>query len=420
MPQMFKVVPPAAALAILLEHLAAIAPAGGVHVEDLRTETIPTTEALGRVLSEAATASEPLPAFTRSTMDGYAVRAADTYGATESLPAYLTVIGEVAMGQVAETPAGPAQAFLVHTGGMIPPGADAVVMLEQTQKLGSGEIEVLRPVAPGENLVTAGEDIKTGEPLFPAGHLLRPQDIGGLLALGLTHVSVAVRPRVAIISTGDEVVPPEATPGPGQVRDVNTYTVAGLVTEAGGTPLPGGIVPDNYEALLSAARATLDRADILVLSAGSSVSTRDLTAAVVNELGRPGVLVHGVALKPGKPTILGVCAGKPVLGLPGNPVSAMVAAELFLRPLLAHLQGMTEPPAGRYVAATLARNVSSQAGREDHVPVKIIEQDGKVWAEPVLGKSNLIYTLVRANGMIEVPLDANGLHRGDPVRVRMF
>jgi len=392
MPQMFKVVPPAAALAILLEHLA-IAPAEDVHAEGIRTETIPTTEALGRVLSEAPAAPEPLPAFTRSTMDGYAVRAADTYGATESLPAYLTVVGEVAMGQVAETPAGPAQAILVHTGGMIPPGADAVVMLEQTQKLGSGEIEVLRPVAPGENLVTAGEDVKTGEPLFPAGHLLRPQDIGGLLALGITHVSVAVRPRVAIISTGDEIIPPEAVPRPGQVRDVNTYTVAGLVTEVGGIPLPGGIVPDDYEALLGAARAALDR---------------------------PGVLVHGVALKPGKPTILGICAGRPVLGLPGNPVSAMVVAGLFLRPLLAHLQGMTEPPAGRYVAATLARNVSSQAGREDHVPVRIVEQDGKVWAEPVLGKSNLIYTLIRADGTIEVPLDANGLHRGDLVRVRMF
>jgi molybdopterin molybdotransferase len=413
MPQMFKVVPPAAALAILLEHLA-IAPAEDVHAEGIRTETIPTTEALGRVLSEAPAAPEPLPAFTRSTMDGYAVRAADTYGATESLPAYLTVVGEVAMGQVAETPAGPAQAILVHTGGMIPPGADAVVMLEQTQKLGSGEIEVLRPVAPGENLVTAGEDVKTGEPLFPAGHLLRPQDIGGLLALGITHVSVAVRPRVAIISTGDEIIPPEAVPRPGQVRDVNTYTVAGLVTEVGGIPLPGGIVPDDYEALLGAARAALDRADVLV------VSTRDFTADVVNELGRPGVLVHGVALKPGKPTILGICAGRPVLGLPGNPVSAMVVAGLFLRPLLAHLQGMTEPPAGRYVAATLARNVSSQAGREDHVPVRIVEQDGKVWAEPVLGKSNLIYTLIRADGTIEVPLDANGLHRGDLVRVRMF
>jgi molybdopterin molybdotransferase len=279
---------------------------------------------------------------------------------------------------------------------------------------------VLRPVAPGENLVTAGEDVKTGEPLFPAGHLLRPQDIGGLLALGITHVSVAVRPRVAIISTGDEIIPPEAVPRPGQVRDVNTYTVAGLVTEAGGISLPGGIVPDDYEALLGATRAALGRADVLVLSAGSSVSTRDFTADVVNELGRPGVLVHGVALKPGKPTILGICAGRPVLGLPGNPVSAMVAAGLFLRPLLAHLQGMTGPPAGRYVAATLARNVSSQAGREDHVPVRIVEQDGEVWAEPVLGKSNLIYTLVRADGTIEVPLDANGLHRGDPVRVRMF
>ena len=233
-------------------------------------------------------------------------------------------------------------------------------MIEHTQKVDADSIEVLRPVAPGENVIQPGEDINEGDLLFARGHALRPQDIGGLMSLGIIQVEVAAKPRVAIISTGDEVVSPEETPLPGQIRDVNSYTIAGVVTQAGGIPLLSGVVGDQYEVLLAAARAALERADVLVISAGSSVSSRDLTAAVINELGSPGVIVHGVAVKPGKPTILGVCGGKPVLGLPGNPVSAMGVASLFLAPLLAHLQGTRSPP--RVVEAKLTRNVSLAPG----------------------------------------------------------
>ncbi len=410
MPEMFKVLPPTEALEVMLRHLPSV----------VGEEIVSTAGALGRVLAEKLTAQSPLPSFVRSTMDGYAIRSSDSFGATEGLPSYLEVVGEVPMARAAELEIGPGQTAVIYTGGMVPAGADSVIMVEQTQKLDASNIEVLRAVAPGENVIRIGEDVKEGEPLFEAGHVLRPQDLGGLMALGITSVTVAAKPRVAIVSTGDEVIPPHMAPEPGQIRDINTYTIAGLVTQAGGVPLPQGIVSDEYESLFAAARMALADTDVLVISAGSSVSTRDLTAEVVNNLGKPGVVVHGVALKPGKPTILGVCDGKPVIGLPGNPVSAMVVAGLFLIPLLSRMQGDLVAPIPRCVMGKLTRNVPSAPGREDYIPVRLVERDGEVWAEPVFGKSNLIYTLVKADGKIRVPLDSNGLHQGKPVSVELF
>jgi len=410
MPEMFKVLPPADALNVLFERL----PAG------IRVETVATADALDRALAEGLTADTSLPAFPRGTMDGYAVKAGDTFGASESLPAYLTVIGEVPMGRAPHLAIGPGQAAVVYTGGMIPEGADAVVMVERTQRIDASGIEVLRAVAPGENIINVGEDVKEGDPLLEAGHVLRPQDLGGLMALGITSVRAAARPVVAIISTGDEVVPPEQAPGPGQIRDVNSYAVAGLVARSGGIPLLRGIVADEYGSLLSATRDALAIADALVISAGSSVSARDLSADVVNSLGKPGVVVHGVALRPGKPTILGVCDGKPVIGLPGNPVSAMVVAGLFLAPLLQRMQGIVNPPVRRAVTALLSHNIASVPGRVDYLQVRLIDRDGQLWAEPVFGKSNLIYTLVKSDGMICVPLNVSGLHRGVAVEVELF
>ena len=274
----------------------------------------------------------------RSTVDGYAVRAADTYGATAGMPAYLDVIGEAPMGALTEIQVGMGQAVLVHTGGMVPAGADAVIMLEYTSKAGDAplasspniqsgfhaySLEVQRPVANGENCIQVGEDVRAGEPILAGGHTLRPQDLGALLALGILEVQVARQPRVAILSQGDEVVPPEQEPGPGQVRDINSYTLAGFVRQAGGIPLTYPIIPDRQAALDTAAHAAFADADIVVLTAGSSVSYRDLTANTIEGLGEPGILVHGVAVRPGKPTILAICDGKPVFGLPGNPVSCI-------------------------------------------------------------------------------------------------
>jgi molybdopterin molybdotransferase len=410
MPELFTLVPPDEARAILFQHLPV----------SIQAQTISTAEALGRVTAAPLRSPMALPAFPRSTVDGYAVRAADTLGASESLPAYLTVVGEVLMGQAATVEVGPGQTAIVHTGGMIPPGADAVVMVERTQKLDHQDIEVLRPVAVGENIINVGEDILEGEEILPSGHLLRPQDLGGLLAVGLTEVVVSRRPRVALIATGDEVIPPDQPLGPGQVRDINTYTLASLVVQAGGEPWSLGIVSDQFEALKAAAARALAEADMVVLSAGSSVSVRDITADVVNELGQPGVLVHGISFRPGKPTVLAVCNGKPVFGLPGNPVSAMVVFGLLVTPTLWRWQGLARPPQPRTVKARLARNVASAAGREDRIQVRLEQRDDGLWADPVFGKSNLIFILIKADGMIKVTLDQTGLSAGEWVEVRLY
>jgi molybdopterin molybdotransferase len=417
MPEFFNVLPPDEARALLLQHLTAVLP----------SETMPTEAALGRVTAAALLAPHPLPAFRRSTMDGYAVRAADTHGASGSLPAFLSVAGEVLMGREAAVELGAGQAALVHTGGMIPATADAVVQVELTQIIGATphalppfEIEVFKAVASGENVLQVGEDVQTEAQILPQGQLLRPQDLGGLLALGITAITVTRRPRVAILATGDEVVPPQQQTEPGQIRDINSYTVAGQVRQAGGIPLVGGIVPDDLSSLNNAARNALAKADMLVMSAGSSVSVRDMTVQVIEEMGEPGVLFHGVATRPGKPTIVGVVDGKPVLGLPGNPVSAMVQFDMFGVPAIYWLQGLRTWPRRGLVWAKVSQNIASQSGREDYVPARLQETTAGLTATPVFGKSNLIYTLINADGLIKIPLNKGGLLAGEQVEVRLF
>ena len=408
--ELFNVRTPPDALSALLAQLPA----------RVRIEEVPTSEALDRVLGEDVHSPGDLPTFRRSTMDGFAVRAADTFGATEGLPAYLEIVDDVLMGRAPRTALGTGQCARIATGGMLPANADAVVMVEQTQEVGPSTIEALRAVAPGENVVQIGEDVRGGDLILPRGHRLRPQDVGGLVALGITCVPVARRLRVGIVSGGDELVAPEQEPGPAQIRDINSYTLAALIRRDGHTPSLAGIFPDEYAALESAARAALASNDMVILSAGSSVSARDMTAQVVDRLGEPGVLVHGVSLKPGKPTILGVCAGKPVFGLPGNPVSCMVTYDLFVAPTLAHLSGAARPPRTT-VTARLARNIASATGREDYIQVRLERgRDGGLGAVPVFGKSNLIFTLIRADGMLKIPLDAGGLPAGAQVEVVLF
>ncbi len=416
MTEFFNVLAPDEARQLLLDHITPVA----------ESELVPTAEALGRVTAQALFSPQALPAFRRSTMDGYAVRAADTFGASGSLPAFLDVIGEVPMGQAASIELHLAQAALVHTGGMIPETADAVVQVEQTQIVGADtitppyEIEVFKAVAQGENILQVGEDVAEEALILPAGHRLRPQDLGGLLALGITETTVRRRPRVAILATGDEVVPPHEAAGPGQIRDINSYTAAGQVISAGGEPLYGGIIADDLAALQTAAKEALAAADMLVMSAGSSVSFRDMTAQVIAQLGEPGVLFHGVATRPGKPTIGGVADGKPVIGLPGNPVSAMVQFDMLGVPAIYQLLGLARPPQQGLVWAALTTNIASQSGREDYVPARLEKTADGYQATPVFGKSNLIYTLVNADGLMKIPLDQGGLLAGELVEVRLF
>lgn len=410
MTEFLKLVTPDEALSRLNSHLKTL----------VETESIGVSDALGRIVATDLRAPENLPAFTRSAMDGYAVRASDTYGASEGLPAYLKVIGEMPMGNSSSLIVHKGEVVKVHTGGMVADGADAVIMVENTQKVDDVTIEVGRPLAPGENILRIGDDIKAGELLFSSGHVLRPQDIGGLTALGITKVDVFLRPRVSIVSAGDEVISPEKTPAPGQVRDINTYTLSSLVRRAGGIPIPHGIIPDDANELSKAARAGITEAEILVISSGSSVSTRDITASVISSLGKPGVLVHGVSLRPGKPTILAVVNDKPVFGLPGNPVSAMVVFDLFVRPAIYRVGGCTQPPALPTIIARLTHNISSTTGREDYVPVKLEFEKGEYQASPIFGESNLITTMIRADGVAKIPLDKHGLTTGELVSVRLF
>lgn len=411
MPEFLNLLPPPNALQLLLANLS---PAP-------KPETIDTTNALDRVTFAPVVAAQPLPAFPRSTVDGFALRAADTYGCSESLPAYLLLAGEVPMGAAAGLSLKPGQCALIHTGGMLPSGADAVVMVEYTQSARPGEVEVLRTVASGENVLKVGEDVTAGQDVIPAGRRLRPAEIGGLMALGVTRLEVARRPCAGILSSGDEVIPPEHAPGPGQVRDVNSYSLSALVEAAGGEAVRYGIVPDRREALETTARRALEECDLVVITAGSSASARDLTAEVIASLGSPGVLVHGVDVRPGKPTILAVCSSRAVIGLPGNPVSALVIARLFVVPLVEALLGVRDAPPAPSVSARLALNLPSQAGREDWVAVRLAPgptgEKLVYTAEPVFGKSNLIFTLARADGLVRIPPDATGLEAGETVEV---
>ncbi|HVA23324.1 MAG TPA: gephyrin-like molybdotransferase Glp [Chloroflexota bacterium] len=410
MPELFNVLPPAEAYALFLRHFR----------PEPCSETVETTDALDRVTAQSILSPSDLPSFTRATMDGYSVRATDTFGASEGAPAYLKVAGEVPMGATDPVGVGVSDAAVAYTGGMLGRGADAVVMVEHTQQVDATTIEVVRPVAPGENCVQVGEDIRRGEELLPAGHRLRPQDIGGLMALGITTVDVSRRPVVGIMSSGDEVIPPDRAPELGQIRDINSYTCKALVERAGGEPRLLGIAPDRREAMEELARAGLGQADVLVLSAGSSVSSRDLTAEVIISLGKPGILLHGISIHPGKPTILALAGRKPVFGLPGNPVSAMVLFELIVAPTIKRLLGQADPDAYSNVQARLTRRVASAPGREDYVQARLETRAGELRAEPVFGKSNLIFTMVKASGMIHVPLDRSGIEAGEMAEIRLF
>jgi molybdopterin molybdotransferase len=380
-------------------------------------ETVGLADARGRVPAAPVRAPHDLPGFARATVDGYAVRAADTYGASEGLPSYLDVSGAVPMGRAADVAVGPGTAVAMPTGGVIPEGADAVVMVEHTGETMPGTIEVVRPVAPGDGLVRADEDARAGADLLPAGRPLRAQDLGLLAAAGVTAVDVHRRPRVAIVSTGDEVVPPATQHlGTGQVRDATAPALAALVRDAGGEPDPRGIVPDDHDALAAVLRAAVSTCDVVVVSAGSSVGARDETAAVVAELGEPGIWAHGIALRPGKPTLLADCGGVPVIGLPGNPRSALVVFRLVGMPVVRLVGGITRPPPEPAVRARLERSVPSAAGRLDVVQVTV--RDGV--ATPLFGASALLTILTEADGYVLVADDATGLPAGSEVVVTLY
>ena len=381
------------------------------------TETVALTDCLGRVLAEDVFADVDIPDFNRSTMDGFAVKAAATFGASEANPAYLTVRGQIKMGVRPDFSIGAGEAARIATGGMLPDGADSVIMVEHTDTLDDTTIEAYRSVAPGQHVIEKGEDIKNSAPALLKSTRIRPQEAGLLAACGKMSVNVFRRPRVGIISSGDEVVPVDRVPVDGQIRDINTHTLSGQVLAAGGQPVVFGIVGDSREELMEKCRQGLQTADMVMISGGSSVGARDFTVEVLESLPDTEILVHGISISPGKPTILARSAGKAFWGLPGHAVSAMVVFAVVVRPFLDRLCGLADTTRQYPVQAVLSRNLASAQGRVDYVRVKLVESDGSLMADPILGKSGLIHTMVKADGLIAIGMHTEGLDQGAVVQV---
>jgi molybdopterin molybdotransferase len=379
-------------------------------------ENVRLDDALDRVVSEDIVAPADVPGFDRATMDGFAVQSASTFGASESNPAYLEVVGSVHMGRAPDIRVGAGQAARVPTGGMLPAGSDAVVMVEHTDVIDATTVEIHRSVAPGQHMVARDEDVPAGQVVLPGGCRLKPQHIGMLAAIGRCEVPVFRRPRVGIISTGDEVLPPDRIPAPGQIRDINSHTLSALVQAAGGVFTRYGIVDDDAKRLLATCEQALAENDMVLVSGGSSVGIRDLTYETLEALPQSQILVHGVSIRPGKPTILAQCGSKAFWGLPGHVTSAMIVFMVLVKPFLEHVGGcVTQPP--QPVQARLSRNLPSVQGRVDYVRVRLKTRGDELWAEPLMGQSGLIHTMTSADGLIAVPLNSEGLDQGAPADV---
>ncbi len=381
-------------------------------------ETVDIHDSAGRILAEEIVSDIDLPGFTRSTMDGFAVVAASTFGASAGSPAFLELKGAVSMGEEPEISVTSGQAAGIPTGGMLPAGADSVVMIEHTELIDDSAIEVMKSVAPGQNIIEKGEDFQKGKIILSPGSNIRSAETGLMAAFGINRVKVFQKPVVGIISTGDEVVPITDYPPPGHIRDINTYTLSAMVRDSGGIPIHFGIVKDDSAALKSACDEAIDRCDMVLISGGSSVGLRDYTVDVLSGLPDSQILVHGISISPGKPTILASVGGKPFWGLPGHVVSAMVVFDVVVKPFLEKISGRRDYHRNRFThSAILSRNVASAQGREEFIRVKTVKKDGAEYAEPVLGKSGMINTMIHADGLIRIPLNTEGLDKGTSVNV---
>ena len=407
----FKVLAPREALNVLLT------------VNPVGTEEIPTVRARARVLADELRSAVDLPHFHRAAMDGYAVIAKDTFGASQSLPAYLKLAGVVEMGKEAAQPLTPGTAMRISTGGMMPPHADSVVMVEYTDETDAGLVEIHRGVSPWQNVIQIGDDIKKGELVFPRGRRLRAHDLGALTGVGIASIPVFKKPRIALISTGDEIVDVESEPRPGQVRNINQHSLAGLIEECGGELKDWGVVRDDRTALRDAIAGALEWSDLVLLSGGSSMGAKDIALETILSFPDAQFVFHGISIAPGKPTIFAKACGKPILGLPGYPVSALVIFDLFAAPLIRRLGGENLDVLEKFsrsVRAVLKTNVASQIGREDYVRVVLERSPAGLLAAPLPSKSGAIFTLVKADGMVRVDMNQDGLEQGEEVEVILF
>ena len=376
-------------------------------------ETVSLSAAMGRILAEDIAAGEYVPNFDRSTVDGFAVRARDTFGCTDAIPAILPLQQTVQMGQGADFPLNAEACVAVPTGGAVPKGADSVVMLEYTEDYGDGTIGISRPVAPGENMIFRGDDVFPGKVILQKGRVLSSADIGALAAIGRVRVPVVKKLTVGVISTGDELVPPEVQPCPGQIRDVNSPMLEAMLTAFGCHVINYGIVIDDEALLTQKVRQAAAECDAVLLSGGSSVGVKDAACRIIESMGR--LLLHGIAIKPGKPTILGKAGPKPLVGLPGHPVAAYFITKLFVLPLLGRLSG--RDMTAYTVTAKITQSISANHGRAQYHCCRLTPRDGEVWAEPIRGKSGLITTLAGADGYFCIDRDCEGLPKNAEIQV---
>ena len=403
---MLNVLTPDETLELIKKEFAHIAPT---------PETVELCAAVGRVLYEDVMAEEYVPGFDRSTVDGYAVKAADTFGCSDAIPAILQVAGKVLMGKEADMPLAEGQCCAVPTGGAVPQGADSVVMIEYTEDYGDGTVGIGKAAAPGQNMIFKGDDVFPGKTILKKGRRLSSQDIGALAAIGKAKVTVAKKPRIAVISTGDELVSPAETPTAGQVRDVNGALLSAMLTSFGAEPVTLGIIKDNEDELRKAVSDAAQSCDGVLLSGGSSVGEKDAAAKVIGGLG--DMLLHGIAMKPGKPTILGRVQGKPVIGLPGHPVAVYFVSRVVVLPLLGFFTGLNMP--SYTVEAELSESVSANHGRAQYHCVRLQREDGRLIAHPIRSKSGLITTLAGADGYFCIPRDCEGLPKGAQIQITL-
>lgn len=377
------------------------------------TEMVSLSAAMGRILAEDIAATEYVPDFDRSTVDGYAVRARDTFGCTDAIPAILPLQGEVLMGEGAEFALNPEECVAVPTGGAVPKGADSVVMVEYTEDYGDGTIGISKSAAPGQNMIFRGDDVFPGKVVLEQGRVLSSQDIGALAAIGRVQVPVAKKLKIGVISTGDELVPPEQTPGPGQVRDVNSPMLEAMLTAFGAEVINYGIVIDDEALLSEKVHKAVAECDAVLLSGGSSVGVKDAACRIIESMG--SLLMHGIAIKPGKPTILGKTGAKPLVGLPGHPVAAYFITKIFILPLLCRLTGRKQE--SYTTTARVTESISANHGRAQVHCCRLESRDGALWASPIRGKSGLITTLAGADGYFIIDRDCEGLPQGAQVQV---
>jgi len=376
-------------------------------------ESVSLYAAMGRVLAEDVTAAEYVPDFDRSTVDGYAVRAKDTFGCSEAIPAILPLAGEVLMGEGAGFKLERESCCAVPTGGAVPEGADSVVMIEYTEDYGDGTIGIMKSSAPGMNMIFRGDDVFPGKAVLKKGRRISSQDVGALAAMGITEVSVSRRLTVGIISTGDELVPPEEKPAPGKIRDVNSPMLQAMLGAFGCEVINFGIGRDDEEVLTAMVEEALGRCDAVLLSGGSSVGVKDASCRIIEKLGT--LLLHGIAMKPGKPALMGKSGKKPIVGLPGHPVAAYFVTKLFVLPLLSRLEGRQLQ---RYaVKAKLTESVGANHGRAQYQSVHLEERNGILFAAPIRSKSGLITNLAGAEGWFCIERDCEGLPKGAEIDV---